>query len=125
MNQSVLQAIRSYLEEDQRDWDLYLPEIECALRSSVHQATGVTPFFAIFGHNMFLNGSDYRIARKLRSLNDEKFEDIGRSDKLSIIRSEIKENLMKSYEKSSRYYNKRARTLRFLPGQEVFKRKFV
>ena len=42
VNQSVLQAIRSYLENDHRYWDLYLPENECALQNSVHSATGVT-----------------------------------------------------------------------------------
>lgn len=43
-NQSVLSAIRSYLQNDHRDWDLYLTEIECSLRSSIHAARGVTPF---------------------------------------------------------------------------------
>jgi len=32
VNQSVLNVIRAYLEDDHRDWDLYLSEIECALR---------------------------------------------------------------------------------------------
>lgn len=52
VNQSVLAAIRAYLESDHREWDLYLTEIECALRSSVHTATGVTPFFALFGYKI-------------------------------------------------------------------------
>jgi len=43
VNQSVLNAIRAYLEDDHRDWDLYLSEIKCALRGAVHQATGVSP----------------------------------------------------------------------------------
>lgn len=64
VNQSILAAIRAYMEEDHRDWDLYLSEIECALRTSVHSATGVTPFFALFGHNMFTSGVDYHLARK-------------------------------------------------------------
>lgn len=42
-------AIRTYLEEDHRDWDMYLNEIECALRKSVHTATGVTPFLPYLG----------------------------------------------------------------------------
>lgn len=71
-NQSVLTAIRSYLEGDHRDWDLYLSEIECALRSSVHAATGVTSFFALFGYEMYTNGADYKLARKLTSLTDQR-----------------------------------------------------
>lgn len=46
-NQSVLAAIRSYLDKDHRDWDLYLSEIECALCSAVHSATGVSHIFRV------------------------------------------------------------------------------
>lgn len=60
VNQSVLAAIRAYLNDDHRDWDLYLSEIECALRTSVHSTTGVTPFFALFGFHMFSSGNDYK-----------------------------------------------------------------
>lgn len=44
VNQSVLIAIRTYLNDDHREWDIYLSEIECALQNSIHSATGVTPF---------------------------------------------------------------------------------
>ena len=125
VNQTVLQAIRSYLDADHREWDMYLPEIECALRSSVHSATGVTPFFALFGQNMFLHGSDYKIARKLGSLNDEKVISLQNADKLEIIRKEIQQNLEKAYKKGTKLYNKRSRVIRYLPGQEIYKRNFV
>ena len=125
VNQSVLQAIRSYIENDHREWDVYLPEIECALRSSIHSATGVTPFFALFGINMFLHGTDYKIARKLNTLNDENVISLQHPDKLEHIRNQIKENLNKAYQKSANYYNKRSRLIRFLPGQEIYKRNYV
>ena len=125
VNQSVLQAIRSYLESDHRDWDMYLPEIECALRSSVHQATGVTPFFALFGHQMYLCGTDYKVARKLQSLNEDLLINLSQPDKLQLIRTQIKENLQKAYEKGSKSYNKRSRSIKFIPGQEVFKRNYT
>lgn len=41
VNQSVLAAIRSYLGNDNREWDLNLPGIELALRTAVHSPTGV------------------------------------------------------------------------------------
>lgn len=63
VNQSILAAIRAYLEKDHRDWDLYLTEIECSLRSSVHSAIGMTPFFALFGFEMYTNGADYKLAK--------------------------------------------------------------
>lgn len=49
VNQSVLAAIRTYVENYHRDWNLYLSKIEQALRTSVHSSTGVNPFFELFG----------------------------------------------------------------------------
>lgn len=125
VNQSVLAAIRAYLKEDHRDWDLYLSEIECALRTSVHSATGVSPFFALFGYHMFSSGHDYKLARKLSSLCDHELKELERSDKLAIIREKIKSNIHESYEKSAQRYNKRARNVRFVPGQEVYRRNTI
>ena len=122
VNQSVLQAIRSYLQNDHRDWDNYLPEIECALRSSVHEATGVTPFFALFGHQMYLSGTDYKIGRALNSLTEDVSIKLNEPDKIQLIRTQIQESLKKAYEKGSKLYNIRSRTIKYIPGQEVYKR---
>ncbi|KAM8718225.1 hypothetical protein ACLKA7_000927 [Drosophila subpalustris] len=76
VNRSVLSAIRTYLEQDHREWDAYLPEVEVSIRNAVHTATGVTPFFAVFGQHMYLNGASYKLARKLRSLSDHDISDL-------------------------------------------------
>jgi len=59
VNRNVLAANRSFLDEDHREWVAHLPEIEMAIRNTVHSATGKAPFFTVFGHHMFLNGSSY------------------------------------------------------------------
>lgn len=125
VNQSVLSAIRSYLKTDHRDWDLYLSEIECALRSAIHSATGVSPYFALFGINMFTSGADYALARKLSSLGDNEILLLNNSDKMSLMRDKIKENLHEAYKANAARYNKRIREVRFVPGQEIYKRNFV
>lgn len=122
VNQSVLAAIRTYVENDHRDWDLYLAEIEQALRTSVHSATGTNPFFALFGYNMFTSGTDYKLAKKLQSLTDHQIDQINRSDKLELMRERIKENTHQAYISSAKRYNQRARIVKFLPGQEVYRR---
>lgn len=126
VNQSVLAAIRSYLKEDHRDWDMYLTEIECALRSSIHSATGVSPFFALFGFHMFSSGADYKLARQLASLSDHEINtNLKRNEQLELIRTKIKENMHEAYEKSAERYNKRARIIKLIPGQEVYRRNHV
>lgn len=62
VNQSVLSAIRAYMQNDHRERDINLPNIEITLRTAVHTSTGVNPFFALFGYNMFTYGSDYKLA---------------------------------------------------------------
>jgi len=125
VNRTVLSAIRMYLEQDHRDWDAYLPEIEVAIRNAVHSATGVTPFFAVFGQHMYLNGSNYRLARKLRSLSDHEISSLEAKDRLAVIRDQVKQQLHKAYERSRQRYDQRARHLRLEPGQEVWRRNFV
>lgn len=125
VNQSVLAAIRTYVENDHRDWDLYLSEVECSLRTAVHSATGVNPFFALFGYNMYTSGADYRLARKLQSLTDHQILQLNKSDKMSMMREKIKENMHRAHESSSRKYNARSRVIKFQPGQEVYRRNFI
>lgn len=125
VNQSVLAAIRAYLQEDHREWDMYLSEIECALRTSVHSAIGVTPFFALFGYHHFSSGSDYKLARKLSSMCDHEIVDMKQNERLESIREKIKRNMHEAFERSARRYNERARNVKLIPGQEVFRRNNV
>ena len=124
VNQSILSAIRSYLDTDQREWDAYLSEIECALRSSVHTSTGMTPYFALFGTNMVTHASVYKLARKLQVLQDGDMNILANSGKLDIIRDKIRKNLHKTYERNAKTYNIRSREVKFKPGQEVFRRNY-
>lgn len=108
-----------YVEKYDRDWDLYLAEIEQSLRTSVHSATWVNPFFALFGFNMFTSGSDYQLAKKLLSLTDHQIDPLNRSDKLEIMREKVKENMHRAYQTSAKRYNERARVVKFRPGQDI------
>jgi len=51
VNRKVLAAIRNFLNEDHLKWDAHLPEIEVAIRNTVHSATGEAPFFTTIGHS--------------------------------------------------------------------------
>ena len=55
------------------------------------------PLLTPHSHQMFLNGTDYKIARKLKSLDTENILNLQDSDKLEIVRAKIKENLQKSF----------------------------
>lgn len=65
---------------------MFLLEIECALRSSIHTATGVAPFFALFGYNMFTSATDYKLTIMLKSLEDHEIRNLNHHDKLELWR---------------------------------------
>ena len=125
VNQSVLTAIRTYMESDHREWDVNLSEIECALRSAVHTATGVSPYFALFGQNMIMHGSTYKLAKQLQALSDSEIQMLPKHLKLELLRCKMKENLHEAYERGTKVYNTRTKEIRFLPGQEVYRKNFV
>lgn len=59
------------------------------------------------------------------SISDNELKELNRPEKLEIIRTKVKENLHLAYQKSSERYNKRARIIKFKPGQEVYRRNIV
>ncbi|XP_059221286.1 uncharacterized protein LOC131995954 [Stomoxys calcitrans] len=74
---------------------------------------------------MYSNSTDYKLARRLQSMSDHEISDLQRPDKLEMIREKVKRKMHEAYERSSERYNKRARVVRFLPGQEVYRRNTV
>ena len=54
MNREILFKIRAYLDHRQRDWDLHLPFIGMALRSTVNESTGLTPNMMMLGREIDL-----------------------------------------------------------------------
>jgi len=68
VNRSLLAAIRSYLKNDQTEWDMHITSITCSLRSSLHQSLGCSPYLALFGLHMITHGSDYKLLKDLSLL---------------------------------------------------------
>jgi hypothetical protein len=47
-----MKMIKSYIKDDHTEWDLYLGCLASAYRSSVHEATGLTPNLLILGREV-------------------------------------------------------------------------
>lgn len=101
-----------------------MSEIEFSLRSSLQTSIGVTPYFALFGMNMISHGSVYKLAKKLQSLDDPELNVTPQSIKIDLIRKQIRENLHKAYLRNEKSYNMRCRQVKYIPGQEVYRRNF-
>ena len=51
---TLTNMLSSFVSENQKDWDQYIPLLMMAYRSSVHQTTGVSPCKMIFGREINL-----------------------------------------------------------------------
>jgi len=49
-NHTVEAILAKIIGDDQQNWDLYLPKALLAFRTSIHEVTGFTPYWLVFGH---------------------------------------------------------------------------
>ena len=53
-NRTIENMLSAFVSENQKDWDEYLPLLMLAYRSSIHEATGVSPCEMMFGRHISL-----------------------------------------------------------------------
>lgn len=113
-NKTVKHAIRAYIREEksQRDWDIHLPELNCALNTSYHTSTKYTPFAVLYGYEMHTSGATYAAI-------DEEFIQIPQFD---AIRERVAINLREAYEQSKRRYDTRTADISYRAGDIVWKK---
>lgn len=127
VNKVLVSAISSYVGSDHRTWANYLPEIELAINTAVHEVTGYTPFFLNYGREIILSGNHY----KGKDFNSEEISFADRhtwaSDlsELNDIFSQVRTCLRQSYERNKVQYNLRRRDVQYKIGDMVWRRSFV
>ena len=53
-NRTLLNMLAKCIDGDQTNWSVKLPYVMMAYRSSVHESTGFTPHYLVFGHEISL-----------------------------------------------------------------------
>ncbi|CAF0886715.1 unnamed protein product [Brachionus calyciflorus] len=48
-NRTLISMLRTFINENQDDWDILLNKLAFAYRTAVHRATGYTPFEMVYG----------------------------------------------------------------------------
>lgn len=120
-NQVIKNAIRAYIKDSHKEWDFNIPQIGCSIRSAIQESTKNSPYYLNFGQHMKLSGKMHDIDDVLQSLENVKSE---RLIRLKEIRKVIVTNLKSAYDKYSKNYNLRTRSIVFKPGDIVLKRNF-
>lgn len=123
VNRTINAAIRTYVRQDQRDWDTRLSEIETILNTSKHSSTALTPFFIVHGHEAFLRGTDHKWFGSENEPSSEEQEE-NRENLFTRIYDLVKTNLQKAHESGEARYNLRHRkySKAFQVGQLVYYR---
>lgn len=123
VNRSIITAIRSYIDVNQRDWDENLSSICCALRSATHSAIGTSPYYMVFGQHMVTSGGTYALLRSLQVLQDRGVA-FSREDSRELAHDKAVKLSKQQDVKNRERYNLRSRVVSYSIGQEVFRRNF-
>ncbi|KAE8740874.1 hypothetical protein FOCC_FOCC013620 [Frankliniella occidentalis] len=127
MNQTLETLICSYVQENHRKWDVFLPEIQTALNTSASHVTGVSPHQVIFGESLILDGREreYDGAEDPQILDPEPLQDSAINEKRQFY-EELKEKIRLAKQRYASRYNLRRRPHQdFQPGCMVLRRNFV
>lgn len=120
VNRSIIAAIRAYILGKHSTWDKYLPQITSALRNSVHESTGYSPHFLMYGYHKILHGDYYKLLHELELADENCLDWVETPDRLRIIHEEVRDNLKAAYNKYSNRYNLRTRERSLNIGQIVY-----
>lgn len=123
VNQDVKTMLRSYVSDNHKKWDQYLAKVGCALRTAMHETTGVTPFFANFGREHILTGDQH--TNRLTTETEEEITPSEREKEFKNIYKEIRRRLTLIHNRSKQRYDLRRRPVEFTAGTKVYRRNYV
>ena len=128
VNRTTKTMIMSYLEDNHRDWDLYVPELTYAYNTAVQESTGWSPAFLNLGRQpappISLRRHEERAAEEHAELAD--IED-WRTRMLALpdVQQIAADNAAKAQKRQARYYNASRQKVRYNLGVKVWKRNRV
>jgi hypothetical protein len=125
-NRTIITCISTFVENDHRTWDTFIPKVQFAINSSVNEATGYTPSFLVYGRELVSCGTHYvdnDLGSEIFFLpRDVYAENLGG---LSNIFDEVQKQLWHAHVKNTSYYNLRRKPAEFNVGDLVMKRTYV
>ncbi|KAG5898724.1 hypothetical protein JTB14_020918 [Gonioctena quinquepunctata] len=125
VNRVIKTMLSMYVSENHRIWDEHIHEIACAIRTSRHETTKLTPYFVNFGRNMALSGDDYAESKLCECEEETQGVESSRNEKFRHMFLDVRKRLERAGEKSCERYNLRRRHVEYLPNQLVWKKNYV
>jgi hypothetical protein len=118
-NRTIESMLSKYVSQNQRDWDEHLPMLMLAYRSTVHESTGYTPNYLMFGRELNLP-IDLVFGGPERDLftPDEYVSNM--KEKLEAAHEFVRDALRKSSERQKVYYDRKKFGGPYEEGQYVW-----
>lgn len=129
-NQTIQTCLAMLVEEDQRNWSRFLPQIQLFLNTSINLATGYTPYFLARGREIISDGALHTLRGNApHSIDDiqlaNRNEKADSLNELADIFQRVSCTLTKAYKQNANRYNLRRRELGLKVGDIVWRRNFV
>jgi transposase InsO family protein len=125
-NRTIVTCLSTFVNEDHRTWDLFIPKVQFAINSSVNEVTGFTPSFLVFGRELVACGTHYinfdLDGEVLYLPRDICAENLGCMSKIF---DNVQARLWQAHQKNTAHYNLRRKHVEFNVGDVVMKRAYV
>ena len=118
-------VISSYIGENYRHWDKNLGYVANTINTALHEVTGYSTHFILFGEEWYNHGSFKKV-----EFDKGQIPDIDRSKVAAVhknlfeVRESVIQKLRRAYQTNSRYYNLRKRNVDYRVGQLVYGKNF-
>uniref|UniRef100_A0A090XF40 RNA-directed DNA polymerase n=2 Tax=Ixodes ricinus TaxID=34613 RepID=A0A090XF40_IXORI len=116
-NRTLADMISKYVSSSHQDWDQFLPYATFAYNSSVHDTTGYSPFFLLYGHEPTLP-IDAMLHLQLGHLKTPSNEEVMR--RWESAKQIVAERERRAQRNNKERYDQHRRTSRFKPGDLVY-----
>lgn len=123
VNKIVKTMLSSFVKSNHRKWDVYLQSVACAIRSSRHEVTGYSPYFANFGREKVNSGHYYDHILQREPPQEDEFPK--RLLGYRKMYEDIRQRLQNAQLRNQHRYNLRRRPVHFDVGQFVWRKNKV
>ncbi|KAK9701035.1 RNase H-like domain found in reverse transcriptase [Popillia japonica] len=125
-NRVIGPMLAQYIEDDQREWDVHLPQFMFAINTAKHETTGFSPAFLNFGRSLVPPSSLWREVHNSQDRPVPEAKDlVPELQKLRDFYQITKARLAEGFQRQRHGYNLRRRPFRPQIGQYVFKKEHV
>ncbi|XP_065073993.1 uncharacterized protein LOC135698060 [Ochlerotatus camptorhynchus] len=122
-NGTLITCVRSLLDDDQRDWDVHIQQVVCAINTAKHETLGCSPYYCNFGRDHILFTEQYPLA-KMNSAEDPAKAHEVRFAAAQNIQHFVLSRIKAAHDTSKQRYDLRARNRGFAVGEIVWRRSF-